>query len=574
MQPITAQLDIAFRSAIRAAFGVDTDPLIAAAQNDKFGDYQSNVAMSLAKQVQVKNPRAVAEHIISRLDLADIGTPTIAGPGFINIKLSPAWVTKSLEAIAGDERLGISPIATPQTIVIDYSGPNIAKEMHVGHLRGTIIGDCFARVLSFVGHRVIRQNHIGDWGLQMGMVTYAVEQDGSASVSLADLDRMYKRISQASKDPTVRKDMAARTSVLQATPKEQLTIWRQVRELTLAAVAEMYGRMDVLLQPEDVRGESSYSDVYPKLVADLIAQGIAQDADGAIGIFATGFSNREGEPRPFIIRSRDGSYQYPTFDLAALTYRVRTLHANRIIYTHDNRQADHFAMLFAVARQLGLDQIDGNAVRFDYAPFGTLLGEDGKPLKSRSGDNVKLTELLDEAEQRASDVVVQRNPNLPAAQQQATAHAVGIGAIKYADLSKDRTSDYIFSFDKMLTLDGNTAPYLQYAYARICSIFRKAAEEGATAGPLRLDAPQEMVLATHLLRFSEVIELVARDLRPHHLCAYLYELATKFSGFYENCPVLKSESEVRGSRLRLCGLTRATLALGLELLGIQHPEEM
>jgi arginyl-tRNA synthetase len=582
MPTILAQLDVAFRTAITAAFGFEADPLIAPSQNATFGDYQSNAAMGLAKIVAEKtgtktNPRAIAEQVKARLDLGDLAeAPTIAGPGFINVKLSAKWIEKTLTAAQGDARLGSEKVAHPQTVVVDYSGPNIAKEMHVGHLRSTILGDCFARTLDFLGHHVIRQNHVGDWGLQMGMVTYALEQEGSAgdSLGLADLERLYKKISQASQDPFIRKQMAERTRILQNTQKSELLAWQRVRHLTLSTAQSLYRRMDVLLNENDVRGESDYSDQYASMVEDLIHRGLAKESDGAIGLFPPGFANREGEPRAFIIRSRDGSFQYPTFDLAALTFRVQALQARQIIYTHDARQAEHFAMLFAVAAQLGLDKVDGQPVAFTFAPFGTVLGEDGKPLKSRSGENVKLAELLDEAEQRAMNVVQEKNAELPEKIKTAIAHSVGIGAVKYADLSKDRTSDYIFSFDQMLALNGNTAPYLQYAHARIWSILNKAAEQGAERGELHLESPHELTLAKHIIRFADVIELIARELKPHHLCGYLYDLATKFSGFYENCPVLKSDPAVRASRLALCDITGRTMAKGLDLLGIEHPTEM
>ncbi len=561
---------------------MDADPLIALGQNEKFGDYQANAAMGLVKLLAEKtgqkvSPRAIAEQIKGKLELGEMASEvSIAGPGFINVKLSAGWVTKLLSQAASDPRLGIEKAAEPLTVVVDYSGPNIAKEMHVGHLRSTILGDCFARTLAFLGHHVIRQNHVGDWGLQMGMVTFALEQEGAAgeSLGLSDLERVYKKISNDSKDPVVRRQMAERTRVLQGTEKSELVGWRRVRELTLSTAQALYRRMGVLLNEGDVKGESDYSDQYSSMVEDLLRRGVAKESEGAIGLFPAGFVNREGEPRAFIIRSRDGSFQYPTFDLAALMFRVLALQANQIIYTHDARQAEHFAMLFAVAGMLGLDRVEGKPVAFVFAPFGAVLGEDGKPLKSRSGENVKLAELLDEAETRALAVVTARSAEISEKRRDAIAHAVGIGAVKYADLSKDRLSDYIFSFDKMLALDGNTAPYLQYAHARVRSIFRRAVEQGAKAGELKLESPYELALAKHLLRLADVVALVARELKPHHLCTYLYELSTKFSGFYENCPVLKSEEAVRGSRLALCDVTGRTIALGLDLLGIEHPEEM
>jgi arginyl-tRNA synthetase len=586
MQTITVQLSHAFRAAIAAALGFDADPLISVSQNPQFGDYQSNAAMGLAKQVaqntgQKTNPRAIAEQIKSKLELGEMAEEvSLAGPGFINVRLSPRWLADQLQLIENDPRLGLAPSAQPQTVVVDYSGPNIAKQMHVGHLRSTIIGDAIARVLQFQGNQVIRQNHIGDWGLQMGMVTYALETSGEGGeLTLGQLEQLYKKINAASEDPVMRRQMADRTRDLQQTPKTELAGWQRVRTLTLNSAQQMYRRLNVLLAEADVRGESFYSDQYAPMVEQLKAEGKAVETAGAVGLFPPGFTNKEGEPRPFLIQSRDGTFQYPTFDLAALRFRVQQLHAQRIIYTHDSRQAEHFAMLFSVAHLLGWDHVGQQPVEFDYAPFGTVLGEDGRPLKTRQGENVKLADVLDEAEQRAYELVSVKSPELSEAKRRDIARAVGIGGVKYADLSKDRTSDYVFSWEKMLSLDGNTAPYLQYAYARIQSIFRKAEAAGIAVqrpfvAPIQLDSPFELNLAKHLMRLGDVIDLVARELKPHHLCTFLYELATRFSSFFENCPVLQSEEPLRASRLALCELTGRTLAHGLDLLGIQSPEQM
>jgi len=586
MQTIVSQLDQIFRTAIAAAFGVDADPLIGVSQNEKFGDYQSNAAMGLAKVLAEKtgqktNPRAVAEQIKAKLDLAGMAEEiSIAGPGFINVRLAPAWLAGQLQAIAADDRLGVEKVSEPRRIIVDYSGPNIAKQMHVGHLRSTIIGDSIVRTLAFQGHEVIRQNHVGDWGLQMGMVTYAVKRAGLesnlAGVDLDTLEALYKKITAEVKENTaLRQEIIDATRKLQQTPKDQLTVWQHARAITLATAQDIYAQLGVLLDEQDVRGESFYSDQYDAMVAALQSQGIAVATDGALGIFPPGFTNKEGEPRPFIIQSRDGTYQYPTFDLAALRYRVQTIQANRIVYTHDARQAEHFEMLFAVARMLHW----GDGVQLEYAPFGTMLGEDGKPFKTRSGDTVKLKDLLNEAEERALAVVTEKNAALPEALRKQIAHAVGIGAVKYADLSKDRNSDYMFSWEKMLSFDGNTAPYLQNAYVRVHGIFRKAKERNiergsAATSTIIIESSHESALAKQILRLGEIVSSVGRELKPHYLCTYLHELATKFHAFFEHCPVLTSEGAVRESRLALCELTARTLGVGLDLLGIGHPEQM
>ena len=586
MQTIASQLELAFRAAISDALGLDADPLLAPAQNQKFGDYQSNAAMGLAKLMSDKtgqkiNPRDIAEQIKARLRLGNKASQvSIAGPGFINVRLSPTWLAGQLQAVAADERLGVQTTGGRQKVVVDYSGPNIAKQMHVGHLRSTIIGDAIARVLAFQGHEVIRQNHVGDWGLQMGMVTFAVKRAGLesnlGSVDLDTLEALYKKITaEVKENAPLRLEIIQATRQLQQAPKDQLTVWQHARAITLATAHDLYRRLDVLLDEGDVRGESAYSGDYDAMVDSLRRQGVAVETDGAVGIFPPGFTNKEGQPRPFIIQSRDGTYQYPTFDLAALRYRVQTLHADRVIYTHDARQAEHFEMLFAVARML--HWADG--VVLEYAPFGTMLGEDAKPFKTRSGDTVKLKDLLDEAQERALAVVTSKNPELPEAQRREVAHAVGIGAVKYADLSKDRTSDYMFSWDKMLSFDGNTAPYLQNAYVRVHGIFRKAIERGiarASAADTRLivESPHEASLAKQILRLGEIVQLVARELKPHYLASYLFDLATTFHAFFEHCPVLQVEDPVRQSRLALCELTARALGLGLDLLGIAHPEQM
>ncbi len=658
METIASQLDSIFRKAIQQAFALDSDPIIAVSQNEKFGDYQSNAAMGLAKQVAEKsgqktNPRAVAEQIKAKLDLGPMASEvSIAGPGFINVKLDPKWLAERIAAVAGDERLGIEKSSSPQRVVVDYSGPNIAKQMHVGHLRSTIIGDAIARTLQFVGDDVIRQNHLGDWGTQFGRVVLAmwyeavferagqrerlndlvtrqqaankskdsaalasvvlelaelhqqlVDQDPDGAkyflpylrenkLDLDELERAYVFVSSVTDAPeaaqvSIRHPLHDRRTLaelprlvtrfiqnpeLPENEQERLA-WEKAREVTRLACDEIYRRLGVQLADPTVqsepleRGESFYNPQLPAVVDDLKKPGLASESDGAIVVPVPGFDN------PLIIQKADGGYLYGTTDLAAVRFRVGRLKAKRVIYLVDARQSQHFVQVFWTARQARWAE----DASLEHASFGTMLGPDGKPFKSRSGETVKLKDLLDEAEQRAIAVVTTKNPELPEAQRLAIGHAIGVGAVKYADLSKDRTSDYLFSFDAMLSLEGNTAPYLQYAHARVKSIFRRASERGIThhpETPVTLQAPHELALAKHVLRLGEILELVVRELKLHHLTNYLYELSTRFSGFFENCPVLQSEEPVRSSRLTLCVATARTLALGLDLLGIEHPEQM
>ena len=594
MQSITSQLDRVFRQAIHTAFGFDADPIVGLSQNEKFGDYQSNAAMSLAKLVAEKtgqktNPRAVAEHIKAKLDLGDMATEVaIARPGFINVRLSPTWLAKQLEQIATDERLGIDKTAIPETVVVDYSGPNIAKQMHVGHLRSTIIGDAISRVIEFEGHNVIRQNHIGDWGTQFGMlIEYGLEsrlfdikqrpvQDSKGregtqiarAMFISDLEQFYRAAKRRfDEDASFQNRSRSRVVRLQEGQSPELELWQHIVDESRAYYLPIYERLAVLLREEHERGESFYNTMLAQVVDDLRNQRIASESQGAVAVFIDG-----PDKSPLIIQKSDGGYLYGTTDLAAIRFRVNELHADRIIYTTDSRQVQHFSQVFRTAQKASWTH--GDKVKLEYAPFGTMLGEDGRPFKTRSGDTVKLIDLLDEAEERAYKLVSEKNPELPESLRRDIARAVGIGGVKYSDLSKDRTSDYVFSWDKMLSLDGNTAPYLQYAYARIRSIFRKSAGVAASAPVLQLDSPFELALAKHIVRLGEVIDLIARELKPHHLCTYLYDLASKFSGFYENCPVLQSEEPLRSSRLLLCDLTARTMACGLDLLGIEHPEQM
>ncbi len=580
MQSIVHQLGQRFVSAIEAAFGFPSDPLIGLSQNDKFGDYQSNAAMGLARIITEKTgqkitPRAVAEKIREKLDLSPLAAEvSIAGPGFINVKLDPVWLARQLQAVVADDRLGIPRSENPQTVVVDYSGPNIAKQMHVGHLRSTIIGDAISRVLDFQDHRVIRQNHLGDWGTQFGMLITHLRSlnQGSGESHIADLEDFYRAAKKRFDDDPAFQDEARRTVVrLQAGNAQERAAWARIVDETRRHFQPLYEAMAVKLQPQDERGESFYNPFLAGVVSELKAQGLAVESDGAVVVFVDG-----PDKTPLIIEKTGGGYLYGTTDLAAIRYRVSELHADRIIYTHDSRQAQHFDQVFRTAANAGWT--NGGQVKLEYAPFGTMLGEDGKPFKTRSGETVKLKDLLDEARVRALSIVEQKNLEMPERQKALIAEKVGIGAVKYSDLSKDRISDYVFSWDKMLAMDGNTAPYLQYAFARIQAIFRKAQGAGLLSSkpaPINLDSPFELILAKHLLRLVDVIELVGRELKPHHLCTYLYELASKFSSFYENCPVLQApDAKARESRLALSDATRRTLALGLDLLGIDHPEQM
>jgi arginyl-tRNA synthetase len=573
MSTIVSHLDTAFRAAILTALGIDADPLLNVSQNEKFGDYQSNAAMGLAKRApEAGNPRQIAEKIKSNLQLSEIASEiSIAGPGFINVRLNPVWLASQVGAVVTSPRLGIDPIENPQTVVIDYSAPNVAKQMHIGHLRSTIIGDAISRIIEFQGQKVIRQNHIGDWGTQFGMLISLLKtHSGTATTRIEDLDQFYKQARQRFENDAAFADEARATVVrLQAGGGQELALWSKIVEQSRAHFQPIYDRLGIKLQPQDERGESFYNSMLAQNVSDLISVGLASRSEGAVVVFT------EGSDTPIIIEKTGGGYGYATTDLAAIRYRVGTLGASRIVYFVGSPQAQHFKQVFTVAKKAGWA---GNA-SLEHAPFGSVLGKDGKMFKARSGESVKLGEVLDEAEQRAFDLVTARNPEMPETQRHAIAHAVGIGAVKYSDLSRDRLGDYTFDWDAMLSFDGNTGPYLQYAYARIQSIFRRAVERGIEvhrpfAATVALQSPFELALAKHVLRFADVIDVVARELKPHHLCAYLYDLATRYSGFFENCPVLQSEEPMRSSRLTLCEAAGMTLACGLELLGIEHPDQM
>jgi arginyl-tRNA synthetase len=564
--------------------------LVRPATDPKFGDYQVNGIMPLAKQIKI-NPRKLAEQVVKNLDVSAIcEQPEVAGPGFINLRLKPDFVADRLSQISkGDANLGVEKTPRPQTIVVDFSSPNIAKQMHVGHLRSTIIGDCICRLLEFFGHKIIRQNHIGDWGTQFGMVlAYLKEQNRKVPLDVAQLEAIYKDAKQRF-DADQKFATVATTSVvdLHSGVIQVRDDWKQIYDKSLAHCFEIYNLLGGIFKREDICGESFYKDMLGDVVEELKRKGLAKESEGAVCVFPldstgspqAGFKDKEGKPLPVIIQKSDGAYLYATTDLAAIRYRVNQLKADRIIYVTDARQNLHFQMLFAVARMAGWAPEN---VELVHVTFGSVLGENGKPLKTREGENVKLKELLDEAVERAKAIVEEKNPELPAEKKEEIAKAVGIGAVKYADYSNNRTSDYVFSFDKMLAMDGNTAPYMQYAYARIKSIGRKAQSRGidtenelARLQRVNLAEPSELDLAKHLIRYGEAIEAAVADYRPNYLTGHLYELAQKFSAFYTDCPVLDAGQDKRPTRLLLCYLTAKTIKHGLtDLLGIEVVEQM
>ncbi len=589
MKPVIDILEERITAAMAAVSGQKDSPaIVRPAADPKFGDYQANGVMALAKRTKT-NPRKLAEQVLEALDLNDIcEQPQIAGPGFINISLKTDFLADSLLKINSDAKnhLGVDKVSEPKTIVVDLSSPNIAKQMHVGHLRSTIIGDCICRVLEFLGHKVIPQNHIGDWGTQFGMLIAYLRAENPEiienpeSVEIGDLEQFYRN-AKARCDEDADFAERAREEVvnLHNHDADTLKIWKHIVDESRKHYQPIYDTLGVKLHEENERGESFYAEMLAGVVENMQKNGCAVESDGAVCVFPEGFKNKQGDPLPFIIRKSDGAFLYATTDLAAIRYRVGQLKADKIVYVTDARQKLHFEMLFASARLAGWA---GEGVELSHVMFGTVLGEDSRPLKTRSGENVKLKELLEEAVTRAKRIVEKKNPDLDEDEKTQIAKAVGIGAVKYADFSNNRTSDYVFSFDKMLAMDGNTAPYMQYAYARIKSIERKAETkdvdvETELAGikSLSLTEPGELELAKQLIRYGEVIETAAADYRPNYLTTYLYELAQKFSFFYTNCHVLGAGPEKRPTRLLLCDLTAKTIKHGLsELLGIDVVEQM
>ncbi|ECI0414556.1 TPA: arginine--tRNA ligase [Salmonella enterica subsp. salamae] len=562
---------------IAAGAPADCEPQVRQSAKVQFGDYQANGMMAVAKKLGMA-PRQLAEQVLTHLDLSGIASKVeIAGPGFINIFLEPAFLAEQVQLALASARLGVSQ-PTRQTIVVDYSAPNVAKEMHVGHLRSTIIGDAAVRTLEFLGHHVIRANHVGDWGTQFGMLIAWLEkqqQENAGDMALADLEGFYRDAKKHYDEDEAFAERARNYVVkLQSGDAYFREMWRKLVDITMTQNQLTYDRLNVTLTRDDVMGESLYNPMLPGIVADLKAKGLAVESEGATVVFLDEFKNKEGDPMGVIIQKKDGGYLYTTTDIACAKYRYETLHADRVLYYIDSRQHQHLMQAWTIVRKAGYVP---DSVPLEHHMFGMMLGKDGKPFKTRAGGTVKLADLLDEALERARRLVAEKNPDMPADELEKLANAVGIGAVKYADLSKNRTTDYIFDWDNMLAFEGNTAPYMQYAYTRVLSVFRKADidEQALASAPVIISEDREAQLAARLLQFEETLTVVARDGTPHVMCAYLYDVAGLFSGFYEHCPILSAENDaVRNSRLKLAQLTAKTLKLGLDTLGIETVERM
>ncbi|EIS0958205.1 arginine--tRNA ligase [Salmonella enterica] len=562
---------------IAAGAPADCEPQVRQSAKVQFGDYQANGMMAVAKKLGMA-PRQLAEQVLTHLDLSGIASKVeIAGPGFINIFLEPAFLAEQVQQALASDRLGVSQ-PTRQTIVVDYSAPNVAKEMHVGHLRSTIIGDAAVRTLEFLGHHVIRANHVGDWGTQFGMLIAWLEkqqQENAGDMALADLEGFYRDAKKHYDEDEAFAERARNYVVkLQSGDAYFREMWRKLVDITMTQNQITYDRLNVTLTRDDVMGESLYNPMLPGIVADLKAKGLAVESEGATVVFLDEFKNKEGDPMGVIIQKKDGGYLYTTTDIACAKYRYETLHADRVLYYIDSRQHQHLMQAWTIVRKAGYVP---DSVPLEHHMFGMMLGKDGKPFKTRAGGTVKLADLLDEALERARRLVAEKNPDMPADELEKLANAVGIGAVKYADLSKNRTTDYIFDWDNMLAFEGNTAPYMQYAYTRVLSVFRKADidEQALASAPVIISEDREAQLAARLLQFEETLTVVAREGTPHVMCAYLYDVAGLFSGFYEHCPILSAENDaVRNSRLKLAQLTAKTLKLGLDTLGIETVKRM
>lgn len=563
--------------AFAAVAGTACDPVVRPSDR---ADAQANGALALAKSLGLQ-PREVAQKVLDAAgDLSDMLASTeIAGPGFINLVFTDSFIASQTLQALNTSTLGVHATPTPHTITIDYSSPNVAKEMHVGHLRSTVIGDALARVLDFVGYNVVRENHIGDWGTPFGMLIEHLidlgEEAAAHELGMGDLNGFYKEARRKFEESEDFKTRARlRVVKLQGGDEETLNYWRTLVNESTRYFNKVYAQLGVLLTDDDLMGESAYNNLLAEVVERLNKAGVLEVNDGAEVVFADGFTNRDNEPLPLIIRKGDGGYNYATTDLACVIDHVERVGAKASYYVVGAPQAQHFQMIEAVSRKAGFLPDD---CTLNHIQFGSVLGSDRKMFKSRSGDNVKLAELLDEAIERAAAAVAEKNPEMPASERADVARMVGIGAVKYSDLANDRVKDYIFDWDRMLAFEGNTAPYMQYAHARICSIFRRAGVERASVrtAQLQLNDPRERALAFRILRFDAAVWEMVDTMSPHKLCTYLFDVASDFTSFYEHCPVLKAESEeIRQSRLLLCDATARTISQGLALLGIEAPEQM
>ncbi|MET8910185.1 arginine--tRNA ligase [Micromonospora sp. NPDC004551] len=553
--------------------GVPVDPVVRRSQR---ADFQSDAALALARRLG-RPPRAVATEVLERAELADLcSAAEVSGPGFLNLTVADEALAGLVSALATDPRLGVPATTAPETVVVDYSAPNVAKEMHVGHLRSTVIGDAAARLLEWLGHRVLRANHLGDWGTPFGMLIEHLadlgEAEAAQELSMGDLDSFYKAArAKFDADEAFRERSRLRVVALQGGDPATLRLWRLLVEQSERYFLTVYDLLDVTLTEGDFHGESSYNDLLGPVVEELDRLGLLRSSDGAACVFPPGSVGRDGEPLPLIVRKSDGGYGYPATDLAAIRHRTGTLGATRLLYVVGLPQRRHFEMVYAAAAQAGWL---APPARAEHVGFGSILGPDGRMLRSRAGGSVKLVGLLEEAVARATALARERNPELGEAEAAEVGRAVGIGAIKYADLSSDRHKDYVLDWERMLALDGNTAPYLQYAYSRIRSIFRRAGVAARPEAGISLAEPAERALALELVGFGAVVGEVAENLEFHHLTGYLSRLAAAFSAFYERCPVLRADEPVRESRLVLCDLTARVLGQGLHLLGIRTPERL
>jgi arginyl-tRNA synthetase len=563
---------------VRAGLGVRITPeeaLVRPSSRERGADYQCNAAMGLAKKIR-RPSREVAEAIVAHLEAGDVvEAPAVAGPGFINFTLRREWLEQQASRLLADERAGVGRTPEQHTFVVDYSSPNVAKEMHIGHLRSTIIGDAIARLLTFAGHEVVRRNHLGDWGTPFGMlIEHLIDQGWAkpgADHSIGDLNGFYQDARKTFDADAQFADRARRRVVLlQGGDEPTLTLWRELVAESQRHFQKVYEVLGVLLTPEDSYGESSYNPYLADTVAELAAKGLTEVSDGALCVFPPGFTNREGQRLPIIVRKSDGGYTYGTTDLAGVRYWTGERGATDLVYVVGAPQRQHFEMVFAMSEKAGWLGGDRCA---EFVGFGSVLGEDGRILRTRSGDTIKLVDLLQEAVDRAAAVVAERT-ELGEDERAAVARAVGIGAVKYADLSSDRDKDYVFAWDRMLAMDGNTSVYLQYANARIQSVLRKAGERPSPQTAVRVEEPAERALVLKLLQLPSAVVAATEGFAPHKLCTYLYETATAFSGFYETCPILTAEDDLRRSRLALAQLTSRVLILGLALLGIEAPQRL